>query len=41
MPAVSNVIREEDAVENFTPVLIDLSDAEIDKIEKDRERDAR
>ncbi|CAJ0837408.1 4031_t:CDS:2 [Entrophospora sp. SA101] len=41
LPPVSNIIRKEDAVDTYTPVLIELSEAEIEKIEKDRERDAR
>ncbi|CAG8627324.1 11846_t:CDS:10 [Dentiscutata erythropus] len=38
---VTNIIRREDAVEQHTPLLVELTEAEIDKIEKDRERDAR
>ncbi|CAG8508356.1 19879_t:CDS:2, partial [Racocetra fulgida] len=41
LPPVTNIIRREDAVEQHTPLLVELTEAEIDKIEKDRERDAR
>jgi len=38
---VTNIVRKEDSVDAHTPVLVELTEAEIDKIEKDRERDAR
>ncbi|CAG8686047.1 519_t:CDS:2, partial [Scutellospora calospora] len=41
LPPVTNIIRREDAVEQHTPLLVELTEAEIEKIEKDRERDAR
>ena len=41
LPPVTNIIRKEDRVDQHTPILVELTEAEIDKIEKDRERDAR
>ncbi|CAI2184367.1 17179_t:CDS:10, partial [Funneliformis geosporum] len=41
LPPVTNIIRREDSVDQHTPILVELTEAEIDKIEKDRERDAR
>ncbi|CAG8454110.1 14633_t:CDS:10 [Ambispora leptoticha] len=41
LPALSSVIRKEEQVDQHTPILVELTEAEIDKIEKDRERDAR
>ena len=41
LPPVTNIIRKEDTVDQHTPILVELTEAEIDKIEKDRERDAR
>jgi len=41
LPKITNILREEDTVDQFTPVLEKLTDAEIDKLEKDRERDKR
>ncbi|CAG8627522.1 803_t:CDS:10, partial [Ambispora gerdemannii] len=41
LPALSSVVRKEEQVDQHTPILVELTEAEIDKIEKDRERDAR
>ncbi|CAG8436602.1 9377_t:CDS:10 [Diversispora eburnea] len=41
LPPITNIIRKEDSVDQHTPILVELTEAEIDKIEKDRERDAR
>ncbi|CAG8560623.1 2258_t:CDS:2 [Acaulospora colombiana] len=41
LPPVTNIIRREDSVDQHTPLLVELTETEIDKIEKDRERDAR
>ncbi|KAF9578131.1 SWI/SNF chromatin-remodeling complex subunit, partial [Lunasporangiospora selenospora] len=39
LPKILSILREEDAVEQFTPILEKLSEPEIDKLERDRERD--
>ncbi|KAI9264917.1 hypothetical protein BDA99DRAFT_462505 [Phascolomyces articulosus] len=41
LPALRSSIRDNDIVERFTPAILELTDAEIDKIEKDRMREAR
>ena len=41
LPALRSTIRDNDSVERFTPAIVELTDAEIDKLEKDRMRDAR
>ncbi|KAF9435969.1 SWI/SNF chromatin-remodeling complex subunit [Entomortierella beljakovae] len=41
LPKISNILREEEAVEQFTPILEKLTEPEIDKLERDRERDKR
>lgn len=41
LPKITGILREEEIVEQYTPVLEKLTDAEIDKLEKDRERDKR
>ncbi|KAG0249395.1 SWI/SNF chromatin-remodeling complex subunit [Mortierella polycephala] len=41
LPKISTILREEDAVEQFTPILEKLTEPEIDKLERDRERDKR
>ncbi|CAO0799994.1 unnamed protein product [Mucor circinelloides] len=41
LPAIRNVIRDYRLVERFTPSLIEATDAEIAKIEKDRTRESR
>lgn len=41
LPKLSNILREEEAVEQFTPILEKLTEPEIDKLERDRERDKR
>lgn len=41
LPALKSTFRETDAVERFTPAILELTDAEIDKLEKDRMREAR
>lgn len=41
LPALKSIIRDLDSVERFTPAILELTDAELDKIEKDRMRDAR
>lgn len=41
LPAVRNVIRDYTAIERFTPSLIEVTDAEIAKIEKARTRESR
>ncbi|KAF9993762.1 SWI/SNF chromatin-remodeling complex subunit [Entomortierella chlamydospora] len=41
LPKLSSILREEEAVEQFTPILEKLTEPEIDKLERDRERDKR
>ncbi|CEP15818.1 hypothetical protein [Parasitella parasitica] len=41
LPAIRNVVRDYSSVERFTPSLIEITDAEIAKIEKDRTRESR
>lgn len=41
LPAIRNVIRDYNTVERFTPSLIEVTDAEIAKIEKGRTRESR
>ncbi|KAI8136906.1 hypothetical protein BJV82DRAFT_526184 [Fennellomyces sp. T-0311] len=41
LPTLRSTIRDNDSVERFTPAIVELTDAEIDKLEKDRMRDAR
>ncbi|KAI9494244.1 hypothetical protein BDB00DRAFT_762178 [Zychaea mexicana] len=41
LPPLRSIIRDNDTVERFTPAILELTDAEIDKVEKDRMRDAR
>ncbi|KAI9317065.1 hypothetical protein BX666DRAFT_2027132 [Dichotomocladium elegans] len=41
LPVLKSVIRDADSVERFTPAILELTDAEIDKLEKDRMRDVR
>lgn len=41
LPYVKSVIRDADAVNRFTPAILELSDAELQKNEKDRLREAR
>ncbi|KAF9181736.1 SWI/SNF chromatin-remodeling complex subunit [Haplosporangium sp. Z 11] len=41
LPKITTILREEDAVEQFTPILEKLTEPEIDKLERDRERDKR
>ncbi|KAG9286407.1 hypothetical protein G9A89_014573 [Geosiphon pyriformis] len=41
LPILSTVLRKEEQVDQHTPLLVELTEAEIDKIEKDRDRDAR
>lgn len=41
LPKVTTILREEEAVEQFTPILEKLTEPEIDKLERDRERDKR
>ncbi|KAI7877998.1 SNF5-domain-containing protein [Lichtheimia hyalospora FSU 10163] len=41
LPSLKSIIRDLDSVERFTPAILELTDAELDKIEKDRMRDAR
>ncbi|KAI8379299.1 uncharacterized protein BYT42DRAFT_514522 [Radiomyces spectabilis] len=41
LPSLKTIVRDIDTLERFTPALLELTDAEIDKMEKDRMRDAR
>ncbi|KAI9025326.1 hypothetical protein CLU79DRAFT_745061 [Phycomyces nitens] len=41
LPILKSIIREGEQVERFTPALLELTDAEVEKIEKDRMREAR
>lgn len=41
LPAVRKVVRDNSHIERFTPSLIEVSDAEIAKIEKQRTRESR
>ncbi|KAF8984455.1 SWI/SNF chromatin-remodeling complex subunit [Entomortierella lignicola] len=41
LPKISSILRDEEAVEQFTPILEKLTEPEIDKLERDRERDKR
>ncbi|KAF9108739.1 SWI/SNF chromatin-remodeling complex subunit [Mortierella sp. AM989] len=41
LPKISTILRDEEAVEQFTPILEKLTEPEIDKLERDRERDKR
>lgn len=41
LPAVRKVVRDNSYIERFTPTLIEVSDAEIAKIEKQRTRESR
>ncbi|KAI9480667.1 MAG: hypothetical protein EXX96DRAFT_521933 [Benjaminiella poitrasii] len=41
LPAVHNVIRDNDIAEKFTPTVVEATDAEIAKIEKIRTRESR
>ncbi|CAO3563005.1 unnamed protein product [Mortierella alpina] len=41
LPKLTTILREEEAVEQFTPILEKLTEPEIDKLERDRERDKR
>ncbi|ORZ23898.1 hypothetical protein BCR41DRAFT_302385 [Lobosporangium transversale] len=41
LPKITSILREEEAVEQFTPILEKLTEPEMDKLERDRERDKR
>ena len=41
LPVLRSTIRDNDIVERFTPAILELTDAELNKIEKDRMREAR
>lgn len=41
LPTLQSTIRDPESVEKFTPAILELTDAEIDKLEKDRMRDVR
>jgi hypothetical protein len=41
LPALKNVLRDHKKVERFTPSLLEVTDAEIAKIEKGRTRESR
>ncbi|KAK9766096.1 SWI/SNF chromatin-remodeling complex subunit [Basidiobolus ranarum] len=41
LPNVISVIRDEELVDQFTPMLVELTDAEVEKLERDRERETR
>ena len=41
LPKLTTILREEEAVEQFTPILEKLTEPEIDKLERGRERDKR
>ncbi|KAG0044213.1 SWI/SNF chromatin-remodeling complex subunit [Gryganskiella cystojenkinii] len=41
LPKITTILREEESVEQFTPILEKLTEPEIDKLERDRERDKR
>ncbi|KAI9318523.1 hypothetical protein BX666DRAFT_1855571 [Dichotomocladium elegans] len=41
LPALKSITRDHESVERFTPAILELTDAEIDKLERDRMRDAR
>ncbi|KAI8094927.1 uncharacterized protein B0P05DRAFT_523936 [Gilbertella persicaria] len=41
LPPLQNIVRRSQTVERFTPSLIELTEAEVDKIEKDRTRESR
>ncbi|KAG0318496.1 SWI/SNF chromatin-remodeling complex subunit [Dissophora globulifera] len=41
LPKISSILRDEEAVEQFTPILEKLTEPEIEKLERDRERDKR
>lgn len=41
LPFLKNVTRDADMVDRFTPALMELSEAELQKNEKDRLREAR
>lgn len=41
LPLLRDVVRDADAVDRFTPAILELSEAELQKNEKDRLREAR
>ncbi|KAF9098425.1 SWI/SNF chromatin-remodeling complex subunit [Mortierella sp. GBA35] len=41
LPKITTILREEEAVDQFTPILEKLTEPEIEKLERDRERDKR
>lgn len=41
LPSFKTITRDLEAVDRFTPAIMELTDAEIDKIERDRMREAR
>ncbi|KAI8347593.1 hypothetical protein EDC96DRAFT_520952 [Choanephora cucurbitarum] len=41
LPLLQNIVRDHQSVEQFTPSVIELSDAAVEKMEKDRMREAR
>ncbi|ORY02912.1 SNF5-domain-containing protein, partial [Basidiobolus meristosporus CBS 931.73] len=41
LPNVIEAIRDEESVDQYTPMLVELTDAEVEKLERDRERETR
>lgn len=41
LPRLNHIVREHTSVERFTPSITELSDAAVEKMEKDRMREAR
>ncbi|KAG0175330.1 SWI/SNF chromatin-remodeling complex subunit [Apophysomyces sp. BC1034] len=41
LPTLKSIMRDSESLERFTPAILELTDAEIGKVERDRMRDAR
>jgi hypothetical protein len=41
LPSVNGIVRDHSLIERFTPIILELTDVEIEKMEKDRMRETR
>lgn len=41
LPCIKHIVRDNTTIETFTPSITELSDAAVEKMEKDRMREAR
>ncbi|KAI8885301.1 SNF5-domain-containing protein [Backusella circina FSU 941] len=41
LPSINGIVRDHNLIERFTPIILELTDVEIEKMEKDRMRETR